>query len=367
MKQSKLLKKILTASERSFIMIDREFMITDASYGSERFSECPSEPLLHKDIRHVFPEIIGLEETCNNIWLNQSTSFEIAGICRTIDSQAPIYFDVYIIGTNEVEESDKHIIICIEDATEMMVMSQVLMQRANEADILASALAKSKEYIDKIILAMADALIVTNHQGIIKTINPATVHLFGYSEFELINSSITLLFNDPEQLSLLNSDRSFQNIEILCLSKIKAEIFISFSCSAIFHDQSDSSLILTPSFVYVGRDITELKHKEQELLAARKFAEQSAQAKDIFLANMSHEIRTPMNGVLGMTDLLLGTFLDDRQQDFVENIRLSGNLLLSLINRILDLSKLEAGKVELEDLPFHLEQYVEETLVRQHY
>jgi len=69
-----------------------------------------------------------------------------------------------------------------------------------------------------------------------------------------------------------------------------------------------------------------------------------------------------MNGVLGMTDLLLGTPLDDRQQDFVENIRLSGNLLLSLINRILDLSKLEEGQLKLESLSFDLEKCIEEIL-----
>ncbi len=357
MKQSKLLKKLLTASERSFIMIDREFIVTDASYGAERFSECPSELLLGKDIRQIFPETIGLEEIFNNIWLNQSTGFEMEGICRSNPLKEPIYFDFYIIGTNEVEEADKHIIICIEDATEMMVMSQVLMQRANESDLLANALIKSKEYIDKIISAMADALIVTDHQGLIKTINLATVRLFGYSESELIDTSIAILFKNEAHLGYLDRDYSFQNIEVLCLSKTQAEIWICFSCSTILHLEHS-----THNFVYVGRDITELKRKEQELLAARKFAEQSAQAKDVFLANMSHEIRTPMNGVLGMTDLLLGTPLDDRQQDFVENIRLSGNLLLSLINRILDLSKLEAGKVELENLPFHLEQYVEETL-----
>ncbi|PZO43263.1 MAG: hybrid sensor histidine kinase/response regulator [Pseudanabaena frigida] len=377
MKQSKLLKKLLTASERSFIMIDRKFTITDTSYGAERFSEYPYESLLNKDIRHAFPETVGLEETFNNIWANQATSFEFKGICRSSNPKNPLYFDFYIIGTNELEDEDKNIIICIEDATEMIMMSQVLLQRANESELLANALIKSKKYIDKIISAMADALIVTDPQGIIKTINPAVTNLFGYYDFELIGNSITLLFNDPQQLDLINqqylgdldvdlqnldSDRSFQNIEILCLSKNKEEILISFSCSTISNHQVEYDVKTNHNFVYVGRNITELKRKEQELMVARQVAEHSAQAKTVFLANMSHEIRTPMNGVLGMTELLLGTSLDDRQQDFVENIRLSGNLLLSLINRILDLSKLEEGELELENLPFNLEQCIEETL-----
>jgi PAS domain S-box-containing protein len=377
MKQSQLLKKLLTASERSFIMVDRQLLITDTSYGAERFSEYPYEPLLNKDIRNAFPETIGLEESFNSIWLNQSTSFAIKGICRSINSNKPLYFDFYIIGTNELEEADKNIIICIEDVTEMMIMSQALMQRANESDLMANALLRSNEYIDKIISAMADALIVTDHQGKIKTVNPATINLFGYTKEELVDWSIASLFKNPNQLELihqnhlenqsvseqsLDSDRYFTNLEILCISKKKEEILIAFSCSTIQNQQIEYSIEPNDSFVYVGRDITELKRKEQELLDARQFAEQSAKAKSIFLANMSHEIRTPMNGVLGMTDLLLGTSLDDRQQDFVENIRLSGNLLLSLINRILDLSKLEEGELELENLPFNLEQCVEEIL-----
>ncbi|BBC24057.1 response regulator [Pseudanabaena sp. ABRG5-3] len=372
MKQSKILKKLLTASERSFVTIDRQFVITDTSHGAERFSECPYESLLDKDIRQVFPETIGLEEIFNNIWLNQSTSFEIKGICRSSPTKKNLYFDFYIIGTNELEESDKNIIICIEDVTEMMMQSQILLQRINESELLANALTKSKEYIDKIISSMADALIVTDHQGIIKTINTATINLFGYSQDELIGSPITVIFNDAHQLDTIScqsdegqvteEDCNFYNIEILCLSKQREEVLISFSCSTIFNHQLEYDIEPSHHFVYVGRDITEIKRKEQELLTARQFAEQAAQAKNIFLANMSHEIRTPINGVLGMTDLLLGTNLDARQQDFVDNIRLSGNLLLSLINRILDLSKLEEGKLELESLAFHLEQCLEETL-----
>ncbi len=376
MKQSKLLKKLLTVSERSFITIDRQFMITDSSYGAERFSEHPYESLINKDIRDSFPEIIGLEESFNNIWLNEATNFEIKGVCRSVNPQKPLYFDFYVIGTNELEEEDKNIIICIEDATDMMMMSQTLMQRANESELLANDLLKSKEYIDKVISAMAEALIVTDHQGRIKTVNPAALHLFGYSIDELVDRSIYSLFKNPKQLDIIHQnyleshsnnltvdkDRYFTNIEILYLSKSNEEILMSFSCSTIQNQQFKYNTVANHDFVYVGHNITELKQKEKELISARKFAEQSAKAKSTFLANMSHEIRTPMNGVLGMTDLLLGTSLDEMQQDFAENILLSGNLLLSLINRILDLSKLEEGELQLESLPFNLEQCVEEIL-----
>jgi signal transduction histidine kinase/DNA-binding response OmpR family regulator/HPt (histidine-containing phosphotransfer) domain-containing protein len=108
--------------------------------------------------------------------------------------------------------------------------------------------------------------------------------------------------------------------------------------------------------------LTERRQMEEAAQKAREAAEAANRAKGEFLATMSHEIRTPMNAVIGMTELLLGTELTEKQRDFVETIRSSGSALLTIINDILDFSKMESGKLQLEQQPFNLRSCIEECL-----
>ncbi len=185
-------------------------------------------------------------------------------------------------------------------------------------------------------------------------VNNAFYQVADYEKGQVIGNLATKLYDmTPEFIkSFWKSHLAATGVvQTEMLSPIRNRIF-AISTSP-FHDDR-----FVTSFV----DITERKKDEAVLIKSMEQAEAANRAKSQFLANMSHEIRTPMNGVLGMLQLLEMTPLTDEQKGFIHISKLSADALLSLINDILDYSKIEAGKLDLENMPFSLQEVMNDIL-----
>jgi PAS domain S-box-containing protein len=228
-----------------------------------------------------------------------------------------------------------------------LAVSQLRAQQRSEDEVLAA-----KRFTDNIIRSMFDVLIVTDADLKIVTVNDAACALLEYTELELVGKPITEIFQEqtmgmgpsvPEQLR----SNAMRDNEMTYRAASGKLVQALVSASTMRDNAGQPQAIIT-----VGKDITERKRIERDLLEAKIAAEAANRAKSAFVANMSHEIRTPMTAILGYADLLTraNTSTEDRDR-CVQTICRNGRHLLSIINDILDVSKIEAGKMTTESIP----------------
>lgn len=259
----------------------------------------------------------------------------------------------------------------------------------NELQTYTSDQKLASQYALSLIEASLDPLVTINVQGKIMDMNEATVNIIGMTREELTGSDFFDYFTD-QQMARNVYQEVFKKSSVadapLTLRNINGKLTDVLFNGSVYKDDNGNVL----GVVIVARDVTDQKRIATELIEARIFAElateiaegekrnaedatliaenatlmaeNAVKAKQQFLSNMSHEIRTPMNAIIGFTKVVLKTDLTSKQKEYLSAIKMSGDALIVLINDILDLAKVDAGKMTFEQVPFKMQQSIKAML-----
>ncbi|MEQ9408253.1 MAG: response regulator [Fuerstiella sp.] len=251
-----------------------------------------------------------------------------------------------------------------QNAGRVAEANQQLASELAERHRVEHQLRSTNAFLDSVIDNIPTMLFMKDAENLrIVRFNKAGLELVGATLDELIGKTDYDLYPKDEADFFSEKDRDVLNG--LQMVEIEEEELLTRNGLRILHtkkipicDETGRPQLL----LGISEDITEKKQTLEALRAAKEAAEAANVAKSDFLANMSHEIRTPMNAIIGMTELVLDTTLEDTQRDYLNIVAESAESLLSIINQILDFSKIEAGKLELETVDFDIREEVGDTL-----
>ncbi|MBN1959287.1 MAG: response regulator [Desulfuromonadales bacterium] len=259
------------------------------------------------------------------------------------------------VSLNEIGELSQNINFLLETIQGTMVAKDSLLQQVTAKEILTTELMRQKERRDLIFTSVQSGLVIVNlTTGKITDINPAALDLFAAAKEDIIDRSYDDFFLFKENDTFCSLDKPhLDNYEVLFrpLNKKPFSVLRSDRITIL-----DDSKTLISSLV----NFEDIKKSREQLEQAKISAEQANRMKSEFLANMSHEIRTPLNGVIGMTQLLYESKMNTDQHRICQTIHAEADSLLRIINEILDLSKIEAGKMDLEYKPFSPRHIIEQ-------
>jgi PAS domain S-box-containing protein len=222
--------------------------------------------------------------------------------------------------------------------------------------------------------ASATSIIATDPSFTIKVFNTGAERLLGYTSEEIVDRTTPLLLHDPDEIRVCGDELSAQlgrPIEGGQIFQMPSMHGRSRNWSYLRKDGGRVAvdMVVTPmqthdgellGYVSVAQDVTQQKQYEESLRRATQNAEKANGAKSLFLANMSHEIRTPMHAVIGLTYLLEQTSLNSEQKEFLAQINVASNALLTVITDVLDISKIEAGELMISRVPFSPRELLKE-------
>ena len=258
-------------------------------------------------------------------------------------------------------------------AAELVIANKELAFQ-NDEKVKRAAELRVANYARGLIEASRDPLVTISPEGKITDMNQATVNITGMDRDQLIGSDFFVYFTDPQMAREVYQEvfakGTVADSPLTLRHKDGKLTDVLFNGSVYKNDEGN-----VLGVVIVARDVTDQKRIATELIEAKfaaeratvlaeeaqakaesatGIAENAVKAKQQFLSNMSHEIRTPMNAIIGFTKVVLKTELTEKQKEYLTAIKLSGDTLIVLINDILDLAKVDAGKMTFEQIPFKL-------------
>ena len=365
-KAGALQNAIFNSANFSSIATDAKGVIQIFNVGAERMLGYTAEDVVNKitpaDISDP-QEIIARAETLSDeLQTPIAPGFE-ALVFKAFRGIEDIYELTYIrkdgsrfpavVSVTALRDADGLIIGYLLIGTDNTARKQIEAEQTQ----LAQRLRDHQFYTRSLFESNIDALMTTDAPGIITDVNKQMEALTGCTRDELIGAPCKTFFTDPDRaeagIKLALSKRKVTDYELTARDRDGKETVVSYNATT-FYDR-DRKL---QGVIAAVREITERKQYERSLREATHRAEHANNAKSEFLANMSHEIRTPLNAIIGLGYLLEHTTLSEDQRQLLAKIQFGGRALLGVINNVLDLSKIEAGEMALEDEPFDLPQLV---------
>lgn len=241
------------------------------------------------------------------------------------------------------------------DSNDLFKVAEFISLEIEKRKEAEKALRYSRQAYKTLVETAPDIIYRVNADGYFTYVNPIGFELSGYTEDEVYNMRYIDVVRDDYKkrvgafyIKQVRDKRESTYLEFPMENKRNREIWVGQKVQLIYKDGKYDGILA------IARDITEFRRIREDLKKAKVEAEASSKAKEAFLANMSHEIRTPMNAIIGMSRLLKQTDINNEQAKYLNAISSSSSNLIVLINDILDLSKIESGKLELEQLGFSL-------------
>jgi len=335
-KNDEKFKKFLELAPYAFVIANKDWRIVLVNAQTEKIFGYPRKELIGYSVEKLFP--VKLHENSTT-----SSGFDI-NVLRKDGTEIPVEIR---LSPFEIEDGNM-VVAAIRDLTDRK---------------------RAEEKFRGLLESAPDAMVIVNKEGSIVLVNSQTESLFGYQRQEVLGKTIEILLphclkdkNLDQRPNFIGESRirpiGAAGLDLWGLRKDGSKFPIGVSLSPLALEEG---ALITVAI----RDISEQKKVQQELQAAKLSAESANRAKSDFLATMSHELRTPLNAVIGFSEVLQAQSfgsLNEKQKEYVHDIWDSGKHLLFLINDILDLSKIEAGKMELYLSEFHLPTFIEHSL-----